>query len=198
MKVFLSWSGSRSKEVAEILGDWLGDVIQAVEPWISSDISKGTRGDEKIATELKKAKVGIICVTPENLKENWIMFEAGALSNTDASVCTFLLDLKPTEIEPPLAQFQHTQVEKKDVQKLVVDINHVVEKVGERSLDAKRLDNIFNRRWPDLEKELNKIVKSEAKPYKEIRSDRELLEEILEIVRRQGEVPGFFGGTSLF
>ena len=31
MKVFLSWSGDRSKAVAEGLGAWLSKVIQAVE-----------------------------------------------------------------------------------------------------------------------------------------------------------------------
>jgi hypothetical protein len=127
MKIFLGWSGTRSKETAEVLGDWLGQVIQAIDPWISLDILKGARWSEEIANKLEEAKVGIICLTKENLNENWILFEAGALSKTkDAHVCTFLLDLKPTDIKQPLALFQHTEFEKEDVRKLTHTINQAV------------------------------------------------------------------------
>lgn len=186
MKVFLGWSGTRSKETAEVLGGWLGQVIQAVDPWISSDILKGARWEEEIADKLEEAKVGIVCLTRENLNENWILFEAGALSKTkDAYVCTFLLDLKPTDIEQPLAQFQHTQVEKEDVRKLVHTINQVVKKEGELSLDEKRLNTIFDRWWPDLEEGLKKIIKKRTEVNQPIRSEREVLEEILSILRAQ-------------
>ena len=190
MKIFLGWSGTRSKETAEVLGDWLGQVIQAIDPWISSDILKGARWSEEIANKFEEAKVGIICLTRENLNENWILFEAGALSKTkDAHVCTFLLDLKPTDIKQPLALFQHTEFEKEDVRKLTHTINQAVEDAGERSLDVKRLDTIFNRFWPDLEEKLKEIVKIQSEVRKPIRTEREILEEILETVRKQERRP---------
>jgi len=190
MKVFLGWSGTRSKKTAEIFGDWLGQVIQAIDPWISSDILKGARWSEEIADKLEEAKVGIICLTKENLNENWILFEAGALSKTkDAHVCTFLLDLKPTDIKQPLALFQHTEFEKEDVRKLTHTINQAVEDAGERSLDVKRLDTIFNRFWPDLEEKFKEIETIQSEVRKPIRSEREILEEILETVRKQERRP---------
>ncbi len=185
MKVFLGWSGDRSKKTAEALSDWLGQVIQAVEPLISSDISKGARWEEEISDKLEEAKIGIICLTKENLDENWILFEAGALSKTkDAHVCTFLLDLKPTDIKQPLALFQHTEFEKEDIRKLTNTVNQVVEDAGEHSLDAVRLDKIFDRSWAELEEKLIEIVAMHSEVSKPIRGDRELLEEILEIVRK--------------
>ena len=43
MKVFLCWSGTRSKGIANALHEWLPRVIQALDPWISVDIDKGAR-----------------------------------------------------------------------------------------------------------------------------------------------------------
>ena len=43
MRVFISWSGERSKRVALTLHTWLPDVIQAIEPWMSRrDLGAGT------------------------------------------------------------------------------------------------------------------------------------------------------------
>ena len=80
MKVFISWSGERSKVVADTLRVWLKDVIQALYPWISgSDIEKGTWGGLEIAKELYESRVGIFCVTRENLPSPW-MLEAEVIS----------------------------------------------------------------------------------------------------------------------
>ena len=81
MKVFISWSGERSKIVAEALRDWLPAVIQSVKPWVSSkDIDKGSRSFAEIQAQLKDAQFGIACLTPENLTEMWIHFESGAVA----------------------------------------------------------------------------------------------------------------------
>lgn len=184
MKVFLSWSGTRSRRTAEVLSEWLPQMIQAVEPWMSSETEKGTRWGSEIANKLEESKVGIICLTRENLNENWILFEAGALSKTkDAHVCTFLLDLKPTDIKQPLAQFQATQFRKEDVLKLITTINRVVEKVGEHSLNEKVLSNLFSVLWPQLEEKLSRISEEKEKSDRQVRSDREILEEILGTIR---------------
>lgn len=184
MKVFLGWSGDRSKEIAKAFEDWLPKVIQAVKPFISSGIPKGKRWGEALAEELEKTKVGILCLTRENLDSNWILFEAGALSKTeDAHVCTFLLDVKATDVEEPLASFQHTTFNKEDIQKLLKTINEAVNTSGENALSESQLDSIFNTFWPELEKKLSKIAERGAVESKPIRKDRELLEEILNIVR---------------
>src|SRR5262245_25657246 len=117
MNVFISFSGPLSKAFAELLREWLPEVIQRVTPWISSeDIAKG----KLWATELNEAlaiKVGISCVTQENKKEPWLLYEAGALRKglPEARVCTLLIDLQPQDLQSPLGDFQATRLDKEDV-----------------------------------------------------------------------------------
>jgi hypothetical protein len=41
--VFLTWSGPRSRQVAEALKKWLPGVVQQCQPWMSKDIAAGKR-----------------------------------------------------------------------------------------------------------------------------------------------------------
>lgn len=184
MKVFISWSGERSKAVAESLRYWLPKVIQAVQPWMSADdIEKGTRWRTGIASELEKSSVGIICLTPENLDSTWIHFEAGALSrqHTDTYVCTFLYSLEPTDVQEPLAQFQATRAQKEDVRKLIFTINNAL---GDSKLPESELNETLDMWLPKLEERLRQIGPL-GSPTKPLRTDRELIEEVLSIVRSQ-------------
>jgi len=54
MKVFLSWSGVKSKKVAIAFGTFIKNVIQVVDPWISSDIEKGSRWNQEISEKLEE------------------------------------------------------------------------------------------------------------------------------------------------
>ncbi len=183
MKVFYSWSGDQSKAVAETLSVWLSQVIQAVDPWISTAIAKGSRGLEEIGGALEECRFGIVCLTRQNLASPWILFEAGALSKTRDRVWTFLLDLTPADIEPPLGSFQHTQATKSDVRKLLASINAEVAAVNEKALTESLLDVVFETNWPTLESKLSQIRKMHPDTAAPVRKDRALLEEILGAVR---------------
>ncbi len=186
MLIFLSWSGSKSKAVAEVLKDWLVKVIQAVEPWISSDIEKGTRWNAEMWAKLEQTRFGIICLTRENLDARWVLFEAGALSKIkDTYVCTILFDVTPGEVEQPLSQFQHTTIDKSDIRKLMSTINNAVNRTGERGLPDTTLNNIFETFWPQLEKSFADIGEVQEDDNKKFRTDRSILEEIVEILRTQ-------------
>jgi hypothetical protein len=187
VKVFLSWSGEKSHKVALVFREWFPSVIQSLEPYVSSeDIDKGTRWSTDIAKELEDSSFGILCVTKENLYAPWLTFEAGALSKTmDKSfVSPFLFDIKRSEVDGPILQFQSTIFDKDDVYKLVKTLNTAS---GEDQLSESMLDKAFNVWWPTLEEELNKLREFIEEPSDVLASEAplpsEILEEILDLSR---------------
>ena len=183
MEVFISWSGERSEKVAEALRDWLPSVIQSVDPFMSaSDIDKGSRWSNDLARHLEDAQFGLICLTQENLKAPWLLFEAGALSKSieNSRVVPFLYEVSSAQLEGPLAQFQASGADKNSTLELVKLINEQSEGDG---LDPARLENTFETWWPQLEKALEKIPKA-TKKAPSSRTDRDIMEEILRLTRQ--------------
>jgi hypothetical protein len=184
MKVFLSWSGQRSKEVANLLSDWLCCVIQASRPWISTrDLDRGSLWFGEINDQLKDTTVGIICLTQENKTRPWILFEAGALAKglSTSRVCTLLVDLEPKDIEDPLAQFNHTFPTRESVLGLVKTLNSTLAGNG---LDNRILEQVFTTYWPQFETRFAEILATtEAQPPSKPRPKEDVLGEILENTR---------------
>lgn len=188
MKVFISWSGKLSLQVALALRDWLPSVIQAIEPYISSeDIDKGSRWGNEIAKELESCDLGIICVTTENLVSPWLNFEAGALSKRfEASrVIPFLFGLRRADVpnSSPLTQFQSTVIDRRDVLRMMGAINH---SATPPPVDDVRLGAFFDKWWPDLVTQLDGIDASTdhaSKPKVASPTTDEFLAEILEVAR---------------
>ena len=184
MKIFISWSGTISKKLAEAIRQWIPAVIQAARPYYSpDDISKGSRWSSEIAKELDSSKVGIICLTKDNLQAPWIMFEAGALSKNIeiAKVCPILFGVEPTDIQGPLIQFQAAKFSKEELKKVIRMINS---ELGETALAPDVLESVFEMWWPKLKENVEAILK-ESVPTKDanLRSERDILEEVLELTR---------------
>lgn len=184
MKVFISWSGDKSKEVAELLDEWLQCVLQAVDPWMSSkDIDKGSLWFSEISDQLKDTSIGIICLTQSNKEKPWILFEAGALAKglSSSRVCTFLIDLKPTDLGDPLAQFNHTLPDQEGIWNLVRTLNAVL---GDKSLKEKILENVFNTYWPQFNERFNEIISHVSEKAQMVkRTNDDILIELLSVTR---------------
>lgn len=154
-----------------------------VKPYFTpTDIEKGARWSKDIASELEQSHVGIICVTRENIHSDWILFEAGALSKSleQSHVCPLIFGISPTDLSGPLKQFQATTTEKSDFQRLVTLING---KLGDSKLPAKTLEAVFEKWWPDLQLKIEQIASLQQSPAEPVRSERELVEEILTLTR---------------
>ncbi|MEJ0089077.1 MAG: hypothetical protein WDM80_04905 [Limisphaerales bacterium] len=187
MNVFISWSGNRSRAVAEMMRDWIKCVIQVSKPWISTrDIDRGALWFTEINAQLKENTVGIICLTQENKNRPWILFEAGALAKglTTARVCTLLVDLQPADIGDPLAQFNHTLPTRENMLQLTRTLNGCA---SINPLDDRILEEVFNTYWPLFEEKFAAAL-AKHPPTEKIpkRNPDTLLEEILESTRSLG------------
>jgi len=187
MKVFVSWSGTRSKMLADRIYEWLPHVIHNADPWMSNrDINKGGVWFTEMQAALKETGYGIFCITPEARESTWIHFEAGAVWKAleENHVSTYLYDVDSTEIKGPLSQFQDTKTTKDDTWELIQNINKAA---GETKTKADVLAKAFETFWPDLEDliESLKEVPTGEETEPEPRDDGDILREILTLVRRQ-------------
>ena len=181
MDVFISWSGHRSGMIARALAELLPDAIQSLKAWMSEhDIGAGARWGHELNRQLESSHFGVICLTPENIGAPWLLFEAGSLAKSVsvARVVPYRLKLSATDVPFPLAQFQGVDADEAGTKKLLQSLNAGLK----QPMDPGRLDRVFQRWWPDLDKRIAAIPASVEGPEVH-RPDRELLEEILKVVR---------------
>lgn len=183
MQVFISWSEDRSRQIAEAIRNWLPKVIQSVKPWMSNeDIGAGARWLTEVSTILNNAKVGLICITPENQHNPWLLFEAGALSKTleQTCVCPLIFEMTPGQLKGPLTQFQANVLDREGIGKVLSTIN---KSLGDQMIDLQQLEEILDVWWPKLEEKL-KAIPSASTPTA-ARSTNDQLEELLLLGREQ-------------
>lgn len=179
MKIFISWSGSCSKKVADALRKWLPKVIQAVanDLWVSYEMEKGSKWLVELDKGLEQSRFAVLCMTAENLDSAWVLYEAGALSvaqsiNQKQYVCPYLFGIQSSDLPKPLAQFQTATTDKEGTFGLVRAINGV----QEHPLSDPMLREEFEDHWPALDEELKKI----PKPKKCIKLEYEKIRDLVE------------------
>lgn len=183
MKIFISWSGEQSKHVATSLRDWLPDLFQSAKPWISSeDLVPGERWATELAKELANSSFGIICLTKQNLNSPWLLFESGSLAKqlNGSFVVPYMIDVTSADIQYPLAQFLGLEANEVGTRSLMQTINNL----QAEPLSEGRFKRAFEKWWPDYQQRLNSIPK-ESEVTGPLRSEREILEELLSLSRIQ-------------
>ena len=188
MRILLGWSGSKSKNIAEALRNWLPCVIQAVEPWMSEhDIGAGSRWGSDLADQLEHVQFGIFCLTTENSSSPWIHFEAGALSKitNKGSVCPYLFDLEPSDVNGPLSQFMAVKSDESGTKKLLHTIN---KSMGGNSLPFEMINKSFEVFWPELKTRLSDIHENYFTSINPKKSSDVILEETLDTARELSRI----------
>jgi len=155
-----------------------------------TDNEAGTLWDNVLAAELEATNFGVVCLTPTNLQSRWINFEAGALSKAvgRSRVVPLLYRLDEADVGPPLSRFQMKLLNEDGIYDILTSMNTVLDE--EVRIEKSDLRRIFTRLWPDLEAQLDSLS---AGPSPRERNERELLEEVLELIRSLSRAPSYMG-----
>jgi hypothetical protein len=157
MDILLSWSKSKSKQLARELYKWLPNVLPGVKPWMSEkDIDKGTEWFGELQAYLGQAKACIIVVTEENVRSPWLYYEAGAIAakGPDVRVCPYLVGIEPGMLaDGPLGKFQGTVPTLDDTLALIYSLNRRLGSPHNEQL----LKHAVDVNWHTLEAEITRM-----------------------------------------
>jgi len=184
LQVFISWSGDRSRQVAEHLQVFIKSVMYSSKPWVSSkDIDAGSRWNNDILKALGEARFGILCLTPENLKSEWLHFEAGAIAKqlqNSERICPYrFTGVNVSDIGTPLSLFNAVAADRTGTHKMFTAINKALHVPVEQDT----FERGFNAFWPEYEGALSKVADAKVPIPKPKTDPNQALEEILETVR---------------
>ena len=179
MRVFLSWSGEYSRNVADAFANWIPCVLQQVDVFMSSNaIEAGDRWDEIISEALNEIDFGILFVTDENKEKPWLLFEAGALAKNIArsKVVPILVDTKEIDFTgSPLLKFQYKNFSRDGV---FATMRSIYSDIENPIIDRATLTRCLEKWWPDLEEAFGKIERPKKAKAKPKLSEDERLERI--------------------
>lgn len=184
LKVFISWSGPLSKQVASVWYDLVKELFDVVQPFMSEEnIGAGQRGLSKIATELAGSTFGIIVVTQENQGSQWLNYEAGALSkdlgDQTVRVAPSLVDFdRKTDVTGPLGQFQASLLDEEGIRFILTEIATAV------GADVVSVSKRFSNAWQEYRARFAQAkAEGAGRPSDARRDTGEMLDEILNMVR---------------
>jgi TIR domain len=200
MRIFISWSGSRSLAVAKLLREFVPQIIQMAEVVTSTDdIPSGSRWFTAIHESITSADLAVLCVTRENLNSPWFLFEAGALSTSHepARIVPYLFDISPVDISGPLAAFQAVKADRDGTMRLLQAANGTLS----TPLAETTLLKAFQAFWPDLERQLSdlrlqepvEVVARGGPSAPRPQPMHEQLDEVLQLVRALAKAQGKSG-----
>jgi len=149
MRIFISWSDQRSQAVAAALKSWLEDTLVTVDIFMSTDIPAGQKWFSQLLGELHCADYCIVCMTPENMRSPWLLFETGAIAarSKETRISCYLLELLPEQLaHHPLYAFQAVRANRKGTAALV---RSILEAGRSRSPSSAEIETLMDG-WSNL------------------------------------------------
>lgn len=163
LKVFISWAGERSKAIPTGFHDFLPDVVNAVQPFMSGlNSDKGTRWGELLSSTLQESSCAIVCLTPESVQSVWVAFEtaaisraAGGVDGARARIWTYLSGIEIKDLQlTPFAEYQATNTTEEETFRLIESFNRLSPDTVPTASFKRRFDAVF---WPNFSKVLQRV-----------------------------------------
>lgn len=186
--IFVSWSGDKSKAIAEVLKEYLEACFQKVEVFFSKDIPSGRKFLDEIGQTLEAAVAAVVVVTPDNANSQWLNFEAGAIGNAKGPggknkkvICLLVGYKSEGDYAGPLSQFQNVLLDDAGMSDLIVSL------AADVGVDTTRFASLFKNEWESRKTAFEELRDQTSHSGKTRRSDREYLEEILTLTRHMAQ-----------
>jgi len=163
LKVFISWAGERANAIGTGFHEFLPDVVNAVQPFMSGmNIDKGTRWGEVLSGSLQESSCAIVCMTRESMQSVWVAFEAGAVSRAAGGadgarsrIWTYLSGVEMKDLTfTPFAEYQATAATQDETLRLIRSINQLSPDPVSPETLKRRFDAVF---WPNFAAVLDRV-----------------------------------------
>lgn len=175
--IFISWSKSPSKEIAEQVKFLLEKIFPdpIISFFVSSSdkngIGPGDRFNKILDENLETSNYGILILTKNNFSQPWIMFEAGALSKDSqiSKIVPVFFNREESSLEAPLKPFNHISFNMIEFETLVFSIKKAQFGATSLTIEQKELlKHSLVKHWDDFEKNVNILLTDSAYNIKEI------------------------------
>jgi hypothetical protein len=171
INIFLSWSGSSSREIARVMAEWLANLSPKIQTFVEGDeIQAGSRWLDQVMRTLRSCDVAILILTKQN--SPWMNFEAGYLTaqahERDLLLIPILFGLNPSQLSGPLNMYQSAEFNERSFIKISKEIlNKLDLENGERKL----AENNALSHYQQLKEKVFHILKKEEQLEENNKSD---------------------------
>lgn len=149
MDIFISWSGNRGRYLADCLVKILDEVNHNLKPWVSDRLAAGKEWLAELNDKLAVCDVGLVIITPESRKSEWLHYEAGSLKKADAHklIIPLCFELGLDEVTDPMSQLQSRIFDESNLLDVCKQLNRLLPEDARR--DELLIIQKFQRIWKE-------------------------------------------------
>jgi hypothetical protein len=158
MAVFISSAGEQGRKVAGAFREWLPRMLPGID--VSADTrdeKPGEAGLPALLSQLEKASLCLLFLTPQNVRSPWMYFEAGAMAGKKhgPKIVPYLAGVSGSYLMAgPLSQFSWVDGSRQGTWSLLRALNREMPEPR----DEAELEHDFSNTWGWVKRELDSAL----------------------------------------